>query len=86
LASFINLITPKFIQNILQDVKGLAIVKSTVGPAHNLGLNVVAEGVELEEQKYTLDELGCDEIQGFLYSPALPPEIFLQFFKQGISM
>lgn len=73
-----------FIKNILLHDKDLAIVKSTVGLAHNLGLNVVAEGVELEEQRTTLEELGCDEMQGFLFSHALPPKDFLKFFKSSI--
>jgi len=72
-----------FIKNILLYEKDLAIVKSTVGLAHNLGLNVVAEGVELEEQRSTLEELGCDEMQGFLYSHALPPKEFLSFFRKS---
>lgn len=74
-----------FIRNILLHDKDLAIVKSTVGLAHNLGLNVVAEGVELEEQRSTLEELGCDEMQGFLYSHALPPKEFLKFFRSSSS-
>ncbi len=74
-----------FIKNILLFEKDLAIVKSTVGLAHNLGLSVVAEGVELEEQRNTLEELGCDELQGFLYSQALPAGEFLQFLRHGIS-
>ena len=74
-----------FIKNILLYEKDLAIVKSTVGLAHNLGLNVVAEGVELEAQRSTLEELGCDEMQGFLYSQALPPKEFLKFFRSSSS-
>ena len=74
-----------FIKNILQDEKDLAIVKSTVSLAHNLGLNVVAEGVEYEEQKRALDELGCDELQGYLYSRALPPEQFHKYLNPDIS-
>ena len=74
-----------FIKNILMFEKDLAIVKSTVGLAHNLGLSVVAEGVELEEQRNTLEELGCDEFQGFLYSQALPAGEFLQFLRRGIN-
>ncbi|MFW2440880.1 MAG: EAL domain-containing protein [Arenicellales bacterium] len=73
-----------FIKNILLLEKDLAIVKSTVSLAHNLGLNVVAEGVEFEEQRETLEVLGCDEIQGFLYSQALPAKEFIQYFKQNI--
>lgn len=74
-----------FIKNILNDKKDLAIVKSTVSLAHNLGLSVVAEGVELEEQRCALDELGCDELQGFLFSHALPVEKFFQLLERGVA-
>jgi len=74
-----------FIKNILLLEKDLAIVKSTVSLAHNLGLNVIAEGVELEEQREALEELGCDELQGFLYSQALPAEEFIQYYRKSTS-
>ena len=74
-----------FIKNILLLEKDLAIVKSTVSLAHNLGLNVIAEGVELEEQREALEKLGCDELQGFLYSRALPAEEFIQYFRKSTS-
>jgi len=42
--------------------------------AHGLNLNVVAEGVETEEQKKILTLLRCDQIQGYLFSRPVPPE------------
>ncbi|MBI2307364.1 MAG: EAL domain-containing protein [Rhodocyclales bacterium] len=50
------------------------IVESTIGLAHNLGLKVVAEGVESEASLALLAELGCDEAQGFFFSRPLPPD------------
>jgi EAL domain-containing protein (putative c-di-GMP-specific phosphodiesterase class I) len=44
--------------------------------AHSLKLKVVAEGVETEEQSRLLRLLNCDEMQGFLFSKAVPSEIF----------
>lgn len=41
--------------------------------AHCLGLTVVAEGVELQEQRDVLEELGCDDMQGFLFSRPTDP-------------
>jgi diguanylate cyclase (GGDEF)-like protein len=44
------------------------IVRSTIELAHNLGLKVVAEGVETEDIRQQLQEWGCDKVQGFLYT------------------
>jgi EAL domain-containing protein (putative c-di-GMP-specific phosphodiesterase class I) len=47
--------------------------------AHSLGFQVIAEGVDSEEQKAILTEWGCDAIQGFLISAARKPDDFLAF-------
>lgn len=57
-----------FIRDISRDAVDRAIVKSMIEMAHCLGLTVVAEGVELEDQRSVLEELGCDDMQGFLFS------------------
>ena len=49
----------------------LEIVKTIVRLAKNLGLSIIAEGVEKEEQLKQLIELGCEEAQGFLFSRAV---------------
>jgi len=59
-----------------------AIVRSIVALAHNLGLGVVAEGVETEEQLRYIAELECDEMQGFLFSQAVPAEEFAAFMRE----
>ncbi len=51
-----------------------AIVRSVVSLAHSLGMTTTAEGVEREEQVAHLREAGCTEVQGFLYSKAIPAE------------
>ncbi|WP_423821736.1 EAL domain-containing protein [Salinisphaera sp. SPP-AMP-43] len=56
-----------------------AIVRSIVALAHSLGLAVVAEGVETESQLAYLVELKCDEVQGFLFSQAVPAEPFTAY-------
>jgi len=50
------------------------IVRSTIDLAHNMGLAVVAEGVEDEATLEHLRSLGCDMVQGFFLSRPLPPE------------
>ncbi len=52
------------------------IVRSTIDLAHNLGLSVVAEGVESAEILNRLQQLGCDEAQGYHFSKPLPVEAF----------
>ena len=55
---------------------GLALVSMVINLAHSLRLNVVAEGVETEEQRRLLHLLNCDELQGFLFSKAIPVDVF----------
>jgi diguanylate cyclase (GGDEF)-like protein len=57
-----------FITNICDNNADRAIVNSTIVLAHNLKLNVIAEGVENLPQAQLLQELGCDQIQGYYYS------------------
>jgi predicted signal transduction protein with EAL and GGDEF domain len=54
-----------FVTHMRAEPKGHTIVRSTIDLAHNLGLKVVAEGVEDEETWQALDLLGCDTIQGY---------------------
>jgi diguanylate cyclase (GGDEF)-like protein len=56
--------------------ESLALVSTIINLAHALKLKVVAEGVETEEQARLLRLLNCDEMQGYLFSPPLPGEVF----------
>jgi diguanylate cyclase (GGDEF)-like protein len=69
-----------FIADMTVGPQGLALVSSIINLAHSLKLNVVAEGVETVEQSRLLRLLNCDEIQGFVVSPALPTAAFEQKF------
>ncbi|MHB1083527.1 MAG: sensor domain-containing phosphodiesterase [Thiobacillus sp.] len=63
---------------------GLALVSTIINLAHAMKLKVVAEGVETEEQSRMLHLLNCNEIQGFLFSPAVPAELFeTRFLSQS---
>jgi EAL domain-containing protein (putative c-di-GMP-specific phosphodiesterase class I) len=66
-------IDQSFIRHLVSDPGDAAIVRSTIGMAHNLGIKVVAEGVETEGQLNCLAELGCDLVQGFLLSRPVGP-------------
>ncbi|WP_454644388.1 EAL domain-containing protein [Bradyrhizobium liaoningense] len=65
-----------FMRDIEKDAGALAIATAVVRVGQGLGITVVAEGVETEGQRKTLAELGCDIVQGFLYTPALAPVAF----------
>ena len=56
------------------DRQDQAVVRAIISMAHALDLEVVAEGVETAAQRETLRRLGCDYMQGFLYSPPVTPE------------
>jgi diguanylate cyclase len=56
-----------FVQGVPNNPHDCAIATAMIVLAHNLGLTVVAEGVETREQLEFLRERGCDEVQGFLF-------------------
>jgi diguanylate cyclase (GGDEF)-like protein/PAS domain S-box-containing protein len=66
----------RFVANLPKDPRGHAIVASLVNLAHDLGAQVTAEGVERVEQAFCLMELGCDEMQGYLFGhPNAPASV-----------
>jgi diguanylate cyclase (GGDEF)-like protein/PAS domain S-box-containing protein len=65
-----------FVIEMTAGPEGLALVSTIITLAHAFKLNVIAEGVETEEQSNLLRGLGCDQIQGFLYSKAVPHKEF----------
>jgi EAL domain-containing protein (putative c-di-GMP-specific phosphodiesterase class I) len=60
-----------FVHDILSDHYSATLIQSIIGLAHALQLTVVAEGVETEAQAQKLLELGCDQMQGYLFSKPL---------------
>ncbi|TDJ78154.1 bifunctional diguanylate cyclase/phosphodiesterase [Pseudomonas putida] len=58
------------------------LVHAMINLAHNLNLEVVAEGVESPEQMALLREFGCDQVQGFLVSKPLPVEELVEYLRQ----
>jgi diguanylate cyclase (GGDEF)-like protein len=74
-------IDKSFIMNMDNDENDAVIVRSTIDLAHNLGRQVVAEGIETKEAWDLLCVLGCDGAQGFHISRPLPSEEFGQWLK-----
>ena len=65
----------------MEDSDDMVIVRSTIELAHNLGLQVVAEGIEDEKSLARLRAMGCDEAQGFFMSRPLPEERLLEWLQ-----
>jgi EAL domain-containing protein (putative c-di-GMP-specific phosphodiesterase class I) len=61
-----------FVIDLPSNAKSKAVAKAIVSMAHDLGIKIVAEGVENEEQLAFLQFIGCDEIQGYIFSKPLP--------------
>jgi diguanylate cyclase (GGDEF)-like protein len=76
-------IDQSFVRKIPESTRDAAIVRSIIIMAHNLGLEVIAEGVETAAQAAFLKAERCDEAQGFLYAKALSVEQFEEFLRSS---
>jgi diguanylate cyclase (GGDEF)-like protein len=72
-------IDKSFVMKMEQDQDDAKIVRSTVDLGHNLGLSVVAEGVESEAVWFLLRQMGCDQGQGYFMGKPMPVERFLEW-------
>jgi len=71
-----------FIRNVNSDPNDAAIVRAIINLGHSLNLKIMAEGVETAEQLAFVRSEGCDEVQGFYFSPPVPAEDFAFLFNQ----
>jgi diguanylate cyclase (GGDEF)-like protein len=72
-----------FVQDLPDDADDAAIVDAILAMARSLGLDVVAEGVETEEQRAFLEARGCPGFQGYLFSKPLPPAEVEAYLDRG---
>jgi EAL domain-containing protein (putative c-di-GMP-specific phosphodiesterase class I) len=72
-----------FIRDILVSPNDQVMVKTIIDMAHNLGLQVIAEGIEEEGQTNLLEKLGCDIVQGFLFGHPMPEQDLLRLLDQN---
>jgi diguanylate cyclase (GGDEF)-like protein len=70
-----------FTSRIGETADAAAIIYAVVRLGHAMGLSVTAEGVETAEQKAFLEIAGCNELQGFLFSPAVTPDALDDFMR-----
>ena len=73
----------KFINSAFGQEKDIHMLEIILEIARHLSAPVVAEGVETEEQMKALREIGCDMVQGYLFSPPVPPEKFEPFLQEA---
>jgi diguanylate cyclase (GGDEF)-like protein/PAS domain S-box-containing protein len=72
-----------FIRDVTTDANDAAIVRAAIVMAHELKLNVIAEGVETRDQLEFLKRRGCDEMQGYLFSEPLTSDGFEALLRSG---
>ena len=73
-------IDQSFVRRLGKDAQASALCETMVSVGRNLDISVVAEGVETTEQLSLLQQMGCDQIQGYLISPPLPPDEIIKLF------
>ena len=73
-------IDKSFIKNLPDNLEDAQITRTIVAMANNLGLGVIAEGVEKEEQQTFLQQVGCHKVQGYMYSYPVTADILAHDF------
>jgi diguanylate cyclase (GGDEF)-like protein len=76
-------IDQSFVRDIVVDSSDRAIVRTIIAMAESMNISVIAEGVETEEQRQLLLEIGCSNFQGYLFSKPVPIEQFETLLKNA---
>ena len=77
--------TPLWMTRLMTRADDASIVRAIISLAHSLRLKVVAEGVETPEQLRSLKSMGCDQYQGFHFSPPLTASDLADLLRSGLS-
>jgi EAL domain-containing protein (putative c-di-GMP-specific phosphodiesterase class I) len=72
-----------FVRDLPDDSEDKAIAQAIISMGKALGMTVVAEGVETAEQQSFLRDHACDEMQGFLFSKPLPPQLLADLLRSA---
>ncbi len=75
-----------FVCNVTTSADDAAIVRATIGLAHELGIEVVAEGVETAEQRAFLIAAGCKLAQGFYFGRPVPAEAAAELLRRNMQL
>ena len=71
-----------FIKNMTNDNASMELVRSIISLGHNMGMKIIAEGIEEEEQAQMLRGIGCDQAQGFMYAKPMRAEDLMIFVQE----
>ena len=74
-------IDQSFIRSMTSEPSSLILVKSIIGLAQNLGMKIIAEGIETEQEASIIRDLGCEECQGFWFARPMPLEDAIKFVQ-----
>ncbi len=75
-----------FVQELKPESDDYIIAKAIIDLGHSLGLKIIAEGIETEDQLILLQELGCDLGQGYYFQKASPPETVARCYAAGLPL
>ena len=75
----------KFMESMIVSDKGKLILEQVVSMANKLELGLLAEGVETKEQIDLLQNIGCDQVQGYYYAKPMPKEEFYELWKKQVT-